>query len=316
MTTLVAGSPEWLAERRRGIGGSDIGAVLGVSRFGSAMSVFMDKRGLSAPLIETEAMRFGNLLEDVVAREYALKSGRKVRRAAGFIRHAEYPWAFANIDRYSDKVGTPRRILEVKTTGAYAAEDFGEVGTDQVPASHVCQTQWYLACAGKDTADLAVLIGGQKHRIYTIERDNDLIREMFDVAAAFWEDTQAGRPPDIDGSLASAEYLKATFRDKGTERPMTGELASLATMYQGLHEGIKADEARRKAVGNEIRDLMGDHRWAEGEGVKVVYAERAGARRVDWAGLVKARRIPEALIEEFASHDEPVRALTVTIKPA
>lgn len=314
MVTLVAGSQEWLEERRKGIGGSDIGAVLGVSRTRSAMSVFMDKRGLAAPLIETEAMRFGDLLEDVVAREYALKTGRKVRRAAGFVRHREYPWAFANIDRYSDKVGTPRRVLEIKTTGAYAADDFGEDGTDQVPAGHLTQVQWYLACAGKDIADLAVLIGGQKHRIYTIERDDELIREMFDVAAAFWEDTQAGIPPDIDGSAGSDAYLRKTYRDKGTERPMTADLVSLATMYQGLAEGIKADEARRKAIGNEIRDLMGDNRWAEGEGVRIVYSERAGARRVDWPALVRAQRIPEALIEEFATHDEPVRALTVTIK--
>lgn len=311
--TVLADDPE---TRATGYGGTDVARILGLSRFGGPMDVFLEKRRQTAPLIETEPMKWGKLLEEPIAREYAHKSARKVRRAASFLRHPEHFKFYANIDRWSLKGGTPKRVLECKTTSVFTADDFGEEYTDQVPADYLVQVLWYLYVTGAEQGDLAVLIGGNKHRVYSIPRDEELIADMVERTLTFADDTERGTPPDIDGSAGSDAYLKKTYRDKGTELPMTADLASLGVMYQGLAEEIKDAEGRRKALGNEIRDLMGDHRWAEGEGVKVVYAERAGARRVDWPALVKAQRIPEALIEEFVGHDEPIRALTVTVKPA
>lgn len=311
---LIAGSPEWLALRRTGIGGSDIGKILGVSKFGGPMTVFMEKRALSAPLIETEAMHFGKVLEDVVAREYAARSGRKVRRAAGFIRRPGYDWAYANVDRWSDQPGTKRRVLEVKTAGVFGASDFGEPGTDQVPGDYLTQVQWYLACTGKDEADLAVLIGGQKFGQYEIPRDDELIDGMTEIAAKFWSDTQAGRPPDIDGSEGSALYLASKYRDTGTERPMDERLALLATQYAALKADVKAREAEIDLVGNQIRDAMGDDRWAEGSGVRVVYGERAGRTTVDWKAIANLTAYPESVVKEFTTVGEPTRALTVSMR--
>lgn len=312
--TLVPGSPEWVAERRTGVGGTDIARILGVSRFGGPMGSFLEKRGLAAPLIESSAVRWGKLLEQPVAHEYAVKTGRKVRRAAGFIRQDGRPWAFANVDRWSDKAGTARRILEVKTAGEFAAKDFGEENTDQVPPDHLLQVMWYIAVTGKDTADLAVLIGGQKHRIYTVERDDALIAGMLEVAEKFWRDTEQGIPPEIDGSEGSSLYLAHKYRDTGIERPMDDKLAQLGTLYAALKESVKAREEKITKVGNQIRDLMGDARWAEGSGVRVVYSAVKGRTTTKWAELVAARNIPPSVIEEFSSVGAPTRALTVTMK--
>ena len=123
MNALIPGSPEWIAERRTGLGGTDLPKILGVSRFGGPMDVFMEKQGLTAPLIETEAMRWGSILEEPVAQEYARKSGRKVRHAAGFLRHPAYQWAYANLDRWSLKRGTAKRVLECKTGGEFTKKD-------------------------------------------------------------------------------------------------------------------------------------------------------------------------------------------------
>jgi hypothetical protein len=64
-----------------------------------------------------------------------------------------------------------------------------------------------------------------------------------------------------------------------------------------------------------MRELMGDDRWSEGDSVKVVYSERAGSSRTDWPAVVAAANIPTPLIEEFTTKGDPVRALTVTVKP-
>ena len=314
MPQLEVGSPEWTARRRQGIGGSDIAKILRVSRFGGPMDCFMEKSGLTAPLIETSAMRWGKLLEGPVAEEYALKTGRKIRRGADFLTHPAYEWAFANIDRWSLKRGTPKRVLEVKTTSPFGAKEFGEPGSDQVPADYLLQVMWYLTVTGVEVADLAVLIGGQKHEVYTIERDPVLIESMIDQAHTFWSNLKAGIPPEIDGSEGSSAYLAHVYRDQGTERPMDDQLARFALQYASLKAIEKDNKAQQDLVGNWIRDLMGNARWAEGEGVRVLYSEVKGRRTVDWPALVAARNIPQAVVEEFTRVGDPTRSLTVTPK--
>lgn len=312
--TLTPGSTEWIAERRSGIGGTDVPKILGVSRFGSAMDCYLDKRGLTAPLIQNDAMRWGTILEEPVAAEYAIQTGRKVRRAAGFIRRPGYDWAYANIDRWSLKAGTPKRVLEVKTAGVFATKDFGEPGSDQVPADYLLQVMHYIACTGVDTADLAVLIGGQRFEVYTVERDDELIEGMTEICAKFWSDTSQGIPPEIDGSEGTALYLASKYRDTGTERPMDEVLALLATQYAALKAEEKARKEEIDIVGNRIRDAMGNDRWSEGHGVRVVYSAVAGRTTVNWEGFLKAKDIPASAVEPFKKIGEPGRSLTVTMK--
>ena len=70
---------EWLALRRTGIGGSDAGAIMGVSPYKGAYSVWADKIGKLPPIEDNEAMRQGRDLEDYVARRFAEKTGLRVR---------------------------------------------------------------------------------------------------------------------------------------------------------------------------------------------------------------------------------------------
>jgi putative phage-type endonuclease len=288
--------------------------ILGVSRFGGPMDVFMEKQGLTAPLIETEAMEWGELLEEPVAQKYARTTGRRVRHAAAFIRHPAYPFLFANPDRWSLKRGTAKRVLECKTGGEFTGKDYGEPGSDQVPPDYLLQVMHYLNVTGAEVADIAVLIGGQKHRIYTVERDEALIEGMTDAAATFWGDMERGLPPEIDGSEGSSLYLAHKYRDTGIERPMDDDLAALATAYAALKADEKARTAEIDTTGNRIRSLMGSARWAEGSGVRVVYSEVKGRSTVQWAEIAKVRAIPQAVIEEWTTVGAPTRALTVTMK--
>lgn len=105
---------EWLAKRKTGIGGSDVAAVLGLSAFRTPTDVYLDKIDEAEPQKETDAMHFGSLLEDVVASEFARRTGMKVQRVNATLREnflhklgdrfddwSKMPagWALANIDR-------------------------------------------------------------------------------------------------------------------------------------------------------------------------------------------------------------------------
>ena len=176
----------WREERRKGVGGSDAAAVLGLNPWTSPLDVYNDKMGLvNKDLSDNEAVRWGKILEDSVAKEYARRKGVKVRRRNKMFFHPEHSFMLANLDRTIDG---QKKILEVKTAGAFMASQWGKEGTDQVPDSYLVQVAHYMAVMDCDVADLAVLIGGRDFRTYTIHRDAELERLLIEKEGMFWRD--------------------------------------------------------------------------------------------------------------------------------
>ena len=199
---------DWLKQRQSGIGGSDIAAICGLNPFKTPLQVWQSKIN---PVVDEEISEpayWGTTLENVVAQEYAKRTGRKVQRINQVLHHPHLPYCLANIDRavinpdisgnvrWKDGKLTTDRILECKTANGFAAKQWGEAGSDQVPDSYLIQCQWYLGITGASVCDLAVLIGGQDFRIYTINRDDDLINDLLQQGAAFWELVQNNIAPD------------------------------------------------------------------------------------------------------------------------
>ena len=78
---------EFLLARRAGLGGSDIGAILGLSPYLTPVDVWAEKTGRATAQDETLQMRFGTYAEEFVAREYTAKTGHAVQRFTSMLRH-------------------------------------------------------------------------------------------------------------------------------------------------------------------------------------------------------------------------------------
>lgn len=200
---------QWLAERRSGIGGSDVAALLGLSPWKTPYDLWLDKRGEGEEVDEDKpAIYWGNVLEEVVAQEYAVRTKQKVQRVNTMMRLPGKPHFLANIDRavinpnvagnvrWNGERLTTDRILECKTANGFMTSFWGEAGTDRVPDYYLLQCQWYLGITQASVADLAVLIGGSDYRVYTIERDNQLIADIHEAAQQFWNLVTSGVAPD------------------------------------------------------------------------------------------------------------------------
>ena len=199
---------DWLKQRQSGIGGSDIAAICGLNQYKTPMQIWESKVNPVQDEETSQPAYWGNVLEEVVAKEYAKRTGYKVQRVNTQMRHPDFNFAIANIDRavinpdisgnvrWKDGKLTTDRILECKTANGFAAKQWGEAGSDQVPDSYLIQCQWYLGITGASVCDLAVLIGGQDFRIYTINRDDDLINDLLQQGAAFWELVKNNIAPD------------------------------------------------------------------------------------------------------------------------
>lgn len=243
---------EWLDERRKGIGGSDAGALLGLSSYNTPLDVYLDKIGQADPIEDNDAMYWGRVLEDIVAAEYEKRSGNKVRRNNKILQHKDHPFIMANLDR---EIIGKNGILECKTAGR-ATEDWGPDGSDIVPTHYIAQVMHYMAVTGADFADLAVLIGGRDFRIYHIPRDEEIIKMVIDREIVFWtENVEARVAPD---PVNINDINNLWPHDNGT---LTAANAGDELDIQAAKEikfQMKELKARETELTNKIKESMGE----------------------------------------------------------
>lgn len=119
ISTLGLDKPAWLTYRKKGIGGSDAGAVCGFNPYRTAIEVYQDKTGKEIGELDNEAMRQGREFEDYVARRFTEATGKKVRRANAMYYDENHPFMLADVDRMVVGENTG---LECKTASPYLAD--------------------------------------------------------------------------------------------------------------------------------------------------------------------------------------------------
>lgn len=169
-------------DRAEIIGGSDIAAVMGLSRWKTPLALWAEKTGrLHNDLGNFEAAEIGVELEEYVARKFTKKTGIQLRRDSRSFRHVRFPYMAAHIDRW---VIGQDAVFEGKTCSAWKEKEWA--GED-IPVEYVLQVNWYLGILGKTIGYIAVLIGGQKFVYKEIDFDQDLFDKQVVAAQNFHE---------------------------------------------------------------------------------------------------------------------------------
>ena len=179
----------WLEERRKGIGGSDIAAILGMNPWKTAYRVYQEKRKEVEDWQGNEATDWGKRQEPIIRQWYSDTTGRPVRLPDKLIYHAKYPFMLASLDGFTDD----KRIVEIKT--ARSGKDWGEPGTNEIPDYYALQVQHYMVVTGLEVADVPVSIAGGSPSLYEVPADPDLQKMIIEAEADFWQRVVEGRPP-------------------------------------------------------------------------------------------------------------------------
>jgi len=308
----------WLRERRRGIGGSDIGAILGLSRWRSPLDVYLDKIGEAEEQESSDAMYWGTILESVVADEYARRTGSKVRKINAILAREDEPWRRASVDRL---VIGERKILECKTAGAHMCHEWGPDGSDEVPDVYRAQVAWYQHVLDHDDADLAVLIGGRDYRIYHLPRDRELERLIVSAADNFWlEHVRKKVPPDpiCDRDLST---LYAVDNGQALDVTSDGDAIAAVQRLADVSERIRRLEASKKAIRSEIAERMRDYSVLTVGGEPILtYKAPAPSARVDYRAVVDDLRgiiddhTVDLLISSHTEEQQGARRMLIKIK--
>lgn len=184
---------EFLKRRKGYICGSDISAICGISKYKTPLDIFLDKTSEEIEYQSSEAAYFGNLFEDKIAEEYAIRTGNKISKIENIIISEKYPFAAANPDRF---VNDGEFILEVKTISHRFMDRLGVEGTDQVPEEWLTQVAWYCMICEKPKAEIAVLVAGQTFKIYVYHRDKKFEEQLLNIVSNFWHNhVIVGVPP-------------------------------------------------------------------------------------------------------------------------
>jgi putative phage-type endonuclease len=280
----------WLTARRNGLGSSDMAAVLGISRYGNALSVYHDKTG-GLPLEgdDSEPALWGRAIEDTVAREWARRN-RSVVRRVGLVANIDRPWQMCTLDRRVLECpladDRERCAVEIKCRAAFKAGQWRAGCPDDVLA----QTLWQADVCGYDHIHVGVLIGGNDYRQFVVRvaDHQQLIADLRAAGALAWQQITDRRPPilphdadpdvlldlyeqlhhdragvvaiDRDGDALDAlsDYLdavtgerEAKARKKTAKAALIGALGGADTAIQGGHVAYSYDETSREHVDRE-----------------------------------------------------------------
>jgi len=257
---LPADAPrdQWLDERRKGIGGSDVPLLMGVSAYGTEYELWLDKTGRAQHQEQTEAMRRGNWLEGHVVDYFAEETKVGVRRC-GLVANRETPILRATPDRLTDDGG----CLEVKTLGAFAkvGKEWRDGG---IARNAYVQGQWQLMVTGRTHLWLCAYAIDQEPQIRgPLERDDALIDRMRKRVSLWWETHVVGdQPPPIDLDTITDEEIALRWP---TEQPGTTKTAEwpahLRTLLAERAEVLKLEaEAtkRKKEIDQALKVMAGD----------------------------------------------------------
>lgn len=291
----------WLAARTRGIGGSDIGAICGVSPFSSARQIYVAKtgqydEGITKNGAAAERMHFGHMLEPIVADEYERRElceggahpDYHLEVVNATLQSLENTFALANVDRLIvDSNGVPQGILECKTTSEYMNDEWesGEVLT-----TYIYQLNWYLYVTGLKWGAFACLVGGNKFYTYEMVRNDDLINDILvPRGKEFWEENVLKlKEPEMQ--QADTDYVNGLYNKavKSSEISFTDDgFNELAKTVYTCKQQIKELEDIRDEAMNRIKYRMKDHEIAYCQDYTIKWSPRT-QRRCDSA-LLKAK---------------------------
>lgn len=230
------GTPEWKAARKRGIGGSDAAAAIGVDNYRTPFDLYQEKLDLVPGFDGNWFTQRGTALEPVIRQHYAEKFGREVRIPDSILQHPEHKFMICSLDGFSDD----GRIAEFKTATSYRG--WGQDGTDQIPHNYLVQVQHNLAVTGAQVADLGVSIAGGEPRYFTIEADPELQGMIIHAESLFWEKVMSRTEPELMGIEEMRKRYQIQDGSYAVANPLMLEAITKLRQIKGHLSEVEADK--------------------------------------------------------------------------
>jgi putative phage-type endonuclease len=317
------GNDAWLEKRREGIGGSDAGAIMGMSAYGSPLTVYLQKKNLDPKSKTSRAARRGKILEPMIRAETAKDFPElDIEPLPAMLADPEHPFMLANIDGVIfAKAPVEIRWQAIEGLGGHeiksAKTDFGW-GEDEIPDAYYAQVQHYMKVTGLPWFVVsAYILDDESLNHYVICRNEEFIARLVATETCFWEDyiktdtmpAPMGIDNEDDMITGMFEGAKQTITLGDRERELCAE-------YVLAGKEIKELEGRKKEIAITIKEAIVNSGEKNPDELKA--QARAGDYSISWSRFNRHSVDSDALkrdglYEKYAKVSESGR-FTITEK--
>jgi predicted phage-related endonuclease len=308
---------QWLAERNHAVGASEVGAIIDLyyppnaekgeelieTRF-NAFDVFLRKTGRSLDEPPSRAMEWGNIVEDAIAKEYALRTGHGLQRCQ-FVRfqHPQFPLSGTPDYLITDEPGG----LECKNVGQWSAL---RIADGQIPHCFRFQCQAYLMVKPeREWWDVACCLHGNPVDPVRVLPNPNLQGVIAECVSRFWKDhVEADKAPVCDHLIPTHDQVKRLYvRGTGPSITATPEIEDQMCVYMDWKKQEKAlkDGLEKSRVAIEL--FMAENTACVGNRCEATWKNNKDADHFDDQGYISA--LETKLYDEFGVVADDLRRI-------
>lgn len=277
---------EWLEERKATIGASDVATVLGINRYKSPYSLWMEKHGDIQPedLSDNEAVQWGTILEPAIRSEAERRLGVAISHDGDYkiLVSDEHPFMSCTLDGYIsepsmyirdmfDKEISGPGVFEIKTAGRFTREEFDSGG---IPRQYQVQVLAQMIVTGYGWGLVGYLLEGRTFGIAPVEWDEYLAGNIIHDGLSFANSLDVGVAPSPD-HRDGGTITRMFPEDHGGTIEFTSEFDVIDRKLQELKGIAKDCSIEIKTLEAKIKDAIGEHTFGESpEGVRYSYKQQ------------------------------------------
>ena len=251
---------EWLEDRSKGIGSSEVGTIMGVNHFDTPYRLWRRKVGIDGPVESNEAMEMGHLLEPAVAQRFEEITGNwVVKNSAGdwIAVDNDRPWLRVSPDRVYIPAGKKRtranwRILECKTTSQV-------IDPENIPLYWRCQVQYQMGVLGIQKASVAWISTSPRLHFDYMEMDFNpgFYESMTAELDRFWNENVLGGVAPEDQN-ADDTLLRYPRSEDGKTATADEEVYDAWKHLHRVKDELTDLETQKDILEGLIKQSMGD----------------------------------------------------------
>lgn len=307
------------------IGGSDVAAILGVSKPGWQTKIQLYERILRGTWSDesSELMQLGQDMEAGIRANYRRRKAEELKnyRPIKTKKCAWRPrWASASPDdffqhRFEQDSGADFGA-EYKCVTRPMNGEWGEEGTDEVPMAYLAQCAyyaWYFDC---DRWDLAAYLPYRGVVIYRYNRSDELEERIVSECEKFWNEHVVPKvPPPPDGSDTFSEFLANRYAPTAGKLPATPEVNQIARAYFAAEKEL-AEVEKRVATLKQSLIVASDGNGFDGDGWQMTCRkqQRKSTKWKEVSDAIGKNVRPEVYTESIAKFTTVTDSLVVTLK--
>jgi len=244
----------WLAERKNGIGASEVWKVES-----DPASIYAQKLGLIEPidLDDVERVQVGREIEPWIAKQYSERASAHIECCGTMLRSVAWPWLFATPDYL--QLTESGLVVDVQIKNTEFPSPYAE---GLVPHRVDLQVQTEMAVTGLTHAVVVAFVRGNRLIWIDVERDEKKIAAIVAVTKALWQCIQDEEPPALgaaSNAVATAIYPPAAVRVEREPELLPGDLIEPDERRLHLKALVAAMEGEVLGIENRFKDRLSEN---------------------------------------------------------